>query len=282
MERMGPLATIRKAEGMYSFLYGVHVLTENPRHLPSDVDGLALETGETRWDRKPLQEITYFKNSPINRQLRKIIPETEQRGISLYFLDPVWTQTRRRLLADCAILGGEALAGMKIFQGNERPHGTRDDVEEIRYTTREILGAWCITPYVSSIGRLVAALTGLGHHFTAEMLKYSHRLHPEQGMFLATLRNIIIAEKLEWLMRQSPVPRHIVTVMGAAHADIEHFVQHFTSQERMHRLSLLRPLIRGVIPATFTDIVECQFDEKEWQESARSTVPALQEFLSRM
>lgn len=101
-------------------------------------------------------------------------------------------------------------------------------------------------------------------------------------MFLATLRNIVIAEKLEWLMRQSEQGRHLCTVMGALHADIERFVQCFTSAERLRRLSLLRPLVSGVIPATFTDIVECRFDGKEWRESARCTVPQLQEFLRQM
>lgn len=114
------------------------------------------------------------------------------------------------------------------------------------------------------------------------MLKCSHRFHPEQGMFLATLRNIVIAEKLEWLMRQSEQGRRLCTVMGALHADIERFVQCFTSAERLRRLSLYRPLLRGVIPATFTDIVECRFDGKEWQESVRGTVPTLHEFLNRI
>lgn len=282
LEREGKLATIRKPEGTYSFLYGIHVLSDDPEYLPFDTDGLVLETGETRWEKKPLREIAYFKGTPINRQLRHIIPEVERRCIPLYFLDPTWTQSRRRLLGDLGILGVEAWAGMKIFEGNDRPKNQKDDVENIRYTVREVLGAWCITPFTSSVGRLISTLTGMGHHITAETLKCSHRVHPEQGMFLATLRNLVIAEKLEWLMRQSESRRHLCTVMGALHTDIERFVQNFTSAERLRRLLLYRPLLRGVIPATFTDIVECRYNGKEWQESARFTVPTLQEFLRKM
>lgn len=282
LERKGPCATIRKGEGVHSFLYGVHVLADNPEHLPLDADGLVFETGETRWDRNPVREIAYFKSSPINRQFRNIIPNAERRHIPLYFLDPVWAQTRRRLLADLALIGGEAVVGLNVFRRNDEKKEAKGDIDEIRRAAREALGAWLWTPFVASVGRLASALTGTGHHFTAETLKCSHRFHPEQGMFLATLRNIIIAEKLEWLMRQSEQGRHLCTVMGALHADIERFVQHFTSEERMRRLALYRPLLRGAIPATFTDIVECRFDGKEWQESARCTVPQLQELLKQM
>lgn len=282
LERKGPRATVRQAEGSYSFLYGFHLLEDNPEHLPSDADGLVLETGETRWDGNPAREIAYFKSSPINRQLRNIIPEAERRRIPLYFLDPVWAQTRRRLLADLALIGGEAVVGLNVFRGNDERKETRSDLDELRRAAREALGAWLWTPFVASVGRLASALTGAGHHFTAETLKCSHRFHPEQGMFLATLRNIVMAEKMDWLLRQAEKGRHLCAVMGALHADIERFVQHFTSAERMRRLALYRPLLGGAIPATFTDIAECRFDGEEWRESARCTVPTLREFIERM
>lgn len=276
LERRGGLATIHKPEGTYSFLYGAHVLAEDPSRLPPDIDGCILETGEMRWERQPIPAIAYFRSAPINRQFRHIIPEAERRGIPLYFVDPVWAHSRRRILADFGILGIEAFIGKELI-GSNRAREPRSDVpERMQCTMREILAAWCTLPSVAFIGRTISALTGIGNHVTAEALKLSHRLHPEQGAFLTTLRNIVIAEKLEWLMRQTESGRHLCTVMGAAHVDIERFVQDFTSQERMRRLSLLRPLVSGVIHTTFTDIVECQFDGKEWQESARFTVPTLQ------
>lgn len=274
------LTNIHTSDGVVSFLYGYHH-KEEKTVLPPSTGGIALEMGETRWDRHPEKEIQYFRTNWINREYHQILAQAEERRIPVYLLDPVWKHTRRRLLSDAAIAFVEGVAGMQILKSiaNEKNDRIKTTTDNISTTIRGTLAGWALSPIVTSISREISTVTNIGHFVTAPLHKLSHRLHPEQFLLTATLRNLVIAEKLMYLLPRMEESHHLLTVIGGAHTGIEDHIQKFSSADRMKWLRWCKPLLNGAIPDTFSQIIRCDYRENKWQKTGSYEVETLKKIL---
>lgn len=282
LERERQVVHIYKPEGKYTIIYGGHGIPVAPNLLPENLDGLFLETGTTikhsNYGKDPLQSLEFFSGrTPGNqwRQYKKLFPPLEEKRIPVYFADLAFTKGVVIVYADIFVPVGESVIGATMLTKM---------AQEAKISRRNLLklgvAVWLSTPFISNLARVISHATGVGEAAGAKFHKFSHKIHPEQNLLAVVLRDAIIAQKEEWLMKRRGNQPHMGTVLGAMHTEIEDQIQH-SSEDRLAFLRAAKPIWKQVIsPETFSKMVRFDFNGKEWQVGEIFEVPELKELIS--
>src|SRR5690606_30306511 len=106
---------IIKPEGIYSILYGIHILPTDPNLLPQDISAVFLETGMIRWYDNAFDSLKYLRN---HRQYKDIFEQMEKKRITLLLGDVNYKLPWLIPFLDIAVLQAEASMGMKLLKNS--------------------------------------------------------------------------------------------------------------------------------------------------------------------
>lgn len=247
---------IKKPEGIYTLLYGVHILSQNPEDIPDDADAVVLETGIVPYLDDPDKAFGHLKD---HIQYRTLIKYLEKKRIPIIFNDIKYKYNDMALLLlDNSMSVWKWSQGMKLLS---RTAGARKPVRLFRYLT----AGWLLFPFFANAIRLASVFTGVGLKYSAQLKKLAHRLHPDSDLLFLTIRNALIAEKNEYYMKHFGINKHIVTVIGAGHVGIEDMIE-MDNDKRMSRIKKLMPLIKRLVdPEYFYKAVRYVYNGDKWQ-----------------
>ena len=269
--------TVQRPSGKVTFLYGHHFGPENGSHIPTDTTAVCLETASDNWVRNPLRTLFVAKVFP---QFAGVFPEIERRRLPVYLTDPAVRGAIPVGLAEASLVAAEAILGMRLakkaYKTIKEKEGRVSRRDMLSMSTRTFGALWLMLPGFSSIARLASTATETAYNATAATLRFSHRLHPEQFLCTATIRNVVIAHKQEWLMEYLGGNPHLTTIIGAAHADIESCLAS-KPERRLAFLGRIMPLAGPlIIPETFYSLAMCYPDKNGgWKEGEKYEVPEL-------
>lgn len=280
VERSDSSTTIHKPCGTFTLLYGHHYATPTNQHIPPDTTDICIETASTNWVKEPLHALFTSRVFP---QFSEAFQRAEEKHIPTYIMDPAIHHAIPVGIAEASLLAAEAVLGMRIGKKvlkTLREKGRGLSRRELLGVSARMLGAlWLLLPGVSGVGRLASTLSDAGHEPTATALRFSHAVHPEQFLCTATLRNVVLAHKQEWLMKHFGGYPHITTIVGSMHVDIETCILS-SPEERLRFLDRVMPILKPmVIPDTFAAIARCQYEGGGWKERGQWEVPELRKYL---
>jgi hypothetical protein len=266
MKKTSPITTITTVDGKYTVIYGIHVMTQDPRDIPSDTTAVILETGMHSYLEDPLHSLQRLRQ---HVQYRELFTVLEKKKIPVVFADLKYRFPDPLLLmVDTAFSGVEWMAGMRLIKNRKK--------KPLNF----LIGAWLLMPFVTNVLRLVSAFIGRGQKHTGELKKISHRLHPEADLLYLTVRNAVIAEKAAYIMQEKGNNAHIVIVLGAGHVGIEDMLQK-SSEKRLEQLNKFSHLIKKLVhPAYFYTYISYHNNEKGWKIAEKTEVDSLKRWIS--
>ena len=279
IEREGNVCHISEGgERKYTVVYGLHVLSTNPLHVPQ-TDGLFLEL-VTLSAFDPVSRALYFVRALYfykkSIQYAKIIEKAEQQQIPIYFPDVgLWSQPIKIKSLETPVRSLEY--GMGTYTALMTP--TIFHYSPILGSASALFSAWVLSRPLMQITGLIAHFTGIGQKVTIPLQKYVHNMHPEFGLLILRIRNKVIAYKKQWLLKQTGAS-HYTTIIGGGHVQIEDDLQS-SLDEKYTFLEKHKQLINDVvIPKTLYCIPELKFS-REWELSRVYEIPELKELIAK-
>ncbi len=282
LERSGNVATIVKPEGTFTFIYNnAYFPKDYSDQLPSEIDGLVLETGVNPWMDDPLR---YVHEHQANRGYFRLFRTIQEMKVPLVFAD-FWyknkgfgTEYIPAVLEALGILG-ETKIGIDLLKKISREKKDRRDI--LKIGARSIAAAWLVQPALSYFSALGANAIGEGEESTTELVKLSNKTHPEVFLLTTTLRNVVIAHKEEWLASKKGNKPHFATIIGVGHAGIEDQIQ-YSPEERWEFLRRLKPLLQMLVrPEEFYRIGEFEYTDNMWKVNEVHEVPELKKLVAK-
>lgn len=283
-----PSEDIVKPEGRYSFVYVAHLLGKNPETIFSDSDLLFLETGMGNWLVNPagmLRDLTFGGLESSG----KIAGNAINKGLPVMFGDLVFQNNNLATLAGLAemsILGIETAAGIgllkKVVQSNRSGFiSRRGAIQRIGLTGAGLATtAWLVGPALAAIDMVVSNGENESRNTSNDVTLQVLRSHPEILPILLNLRNTLIAEKEEWLLRSRNKEKHLTTVMGAFHVGIEDKIRQ-SSVERLASLRNYKDIMKKlVVPESVYQLALVRNDPQRGLISEMHTVPHLKELMA--
>ncbi len=276
-DKENEIEEIIKPEGIYSILYGVHILPTDPNLLPQNVSAVFLETGMIKWEDYSMDSLNYLRN---HRQYKEIFEQMEKKKITLLLGDVNYRFSWLIPFLDIAVLQAEASMGMKLLKNslatfNKNEKLSKKDIAKIMGGSAA--GLWLLLPMLPDLVRAVSVLTNAGLKKSATLQKAVYKLHPELFLLLKTIREAVIAEKEQKLMEHIGNRPHFATIMGGAHTGLEDQIL-ATREERLKTLQRLKPVIKLlVVPESFYQLAQWNFNGNEWELTRIYNLPELRE-----
>jgi hypothetical protein len=267
------ITTIETGTGIYTILYGLHVVAQNPDEVPDRINGIILETGIHQWLKDPVQTIQKLKN---HLQYKLLFERLEKEKIPVFFADLKYKYNDFALiLADNFFTAAGWIGGMRLISelihNDNKPQ--RGFVASLAYG---LAGAWLLLPAVSNMTRLVSSIIGEGTKQSARLKKLSHKLHPEAELLYLSLRNAVIAEKAYHLAQTHGKRAHIAIVLGAGHVGIEDMLIK-SHEERISYMKKFQGLLHKIVlPEYLYSVTRMEYDGKEWRLEKTEKVPSLE------
>lgn len=257
--------SVQKDDQLYTILYGLHVRSQDPSDLPEGTDGVFLETGIHDYLDSPDQTIALFKT---HVQYKELITHAENHRIPLIFGDLKYRYNDLvLLLLDNVLSVVEWNIGQKLLKRGIK--GKRNSL---------LLGTWFVMPIVTSFIRLFSSVTGKGNEMSGRLKRLSHTFHPETEILYLSLRNAIIAEKMEYITQYAGKISHFTAVLGAGHVGIEDML--LSSEKRTETLQKLKPVLRKLARKEYVySLIVMTYSDKEWRVEKRVEVPELKQLV---
>ena len=243
IDRQGNLATVTTPEGVVSIAYGVH-LTRGELHVPAGVDGYSFEWADLYPAASDLSKAAYG-----NQEL--MYNFSEDHNLPLLAVDcsiSTLADASGRILNVAEWLGALKLA----------------DMSQQRYTRREFIkllltgipAVYLSSNLISSVSVVASYYTKTGENQSANLEKFSQRIHPESYIALLKIRDAVAAQKIHFLMTNQGY-KHIFVTRGLEHVGLEDEILK-NEQERLDYLTQLKPLLPAIVdfPETFYQIFE--------------------------
>lgn len=113
-----------------------------------------------------------------------------------------------------------------------------------------------------------------GEHIPPEQRKLVQNTHPETWLFILALRNVVLAQKEQWMMENLGIKK-LGTTIGSAHTVLEDEINK-TSEERMTLLEAFKPLLLTMFDKeSIYRIAKYGFNGKDWGLTDGYEVPEL-------
>lgn len=276
IEREGNIATITKPEGSYSIAYGFHLVEGKPK-IPEGIDGICFEMAYAH----PITsaEIQRVIDAAGSNQ-KPIIANAKSKGLPL-------------LATDCAItpfaLAEEVVGPLEFILSGYLFDKIREEIAKKGGMTRReffksmlVGGAslYLALPTVSMLGRAGSSLTGIGEGQTAELAKAAQKAHPEYKIFIYGLRNVVVAQKMQFILELGTY-KHLLATIGAGHVGLENAILS-SEEERIAFLIRMKPILPQVVtdPKTLYQITEYRASQDGWEVSKQYEEPKLKQLIS--
>jgi len=241
---------------------------QKKEHIPKTLDALFLETGTFSWYEKPMECIETLQK---HIQYRPVFEEVEKRKIPVVFGDLKYKYNDALLiLADNILPTLSWTTGMRML--SNMISGVRTDRKKRNLPWLVLYGgaaAWLLLPGVANFLHLGSSIAGVGQSKTAKLKQFSHKLHPEADLLYLSLRNAILAEKMDYFaetlrIRLNRRP-HVGIVLGAGHVGIEDMLTQ-TQERRITYLMRWRELLKKLVRNEyFYTIMELDYKGKNWE-----------------
>lgn len=270
IERLGNIVTIRKPEGVYTISYGIHTRAENsPQGLSESYDGVCFEGGLNPYP-PTHEELQLFGTG----NQRPLFEYARSNGLPIFAAD--CSVSPLALLEELEV-GIELAAGAVLFKKLVKPKKiSRRDF--LRFAGMGV-ALYLSLPTISLLGQFGSSISGAGENETAELAKITQRIHPEYKIFLLSVRDAVLAQKMQFLLENTN-QAHLVTPRGAEHIGIEDMIL-ASEEERVDFLERLRPVLpKLVLPETFYKIVKYEINSGEWKIDEVFEEPALKRIMT--
>lgn len=242
----------------FTIIYGVHIATEDPNRIPSDIDGLVIEAG---WP----YPVTYgdFQRIRYHNQYVDLFTKAEREGFPIIQADVKLKNVVLTTAADGAVVVPEFAVGFSLlysaWNALQRDHSRR---EFITASAKAGLGTYLSLPTAAFTFRWMSSLAGVFEDQSRELAKLADKSHPEAFLFLLKLRNAIIAYKAQSFYKFSENPsqrQHLAIVIGAEHVGIEDRLKDSPSVN-LDYIKTLLPLIKFMFDLdTFSTAARYQY-----------------------
>lgn len=253
----------------------------NPEILPSNLNALFLESFtdasiyNASWIYSPENVVGMLRNVI---QTAPLFPVLEERRTKVVLGDlSINLVLPGQILIDGLPVVAEAGLGVGLV------YSTIDNLLQTKMTRREFIkgalkmaaATWLAIP-VESLFTAGASYylgeTGL----SVDTMELSRITHPE-AIFLINLRNLVIAHKMDWLLKEVYRGGNIGLVIGGVHTGVENWLIK-SPEERINYLRRTRPFWKWLVePTTFFSTAEVSFDGSYWKTSNGFQIPDLVE-----
>ncbi len=260
-------------EADYRIIYGFHNIKQNPEDL-GDAHALALELAGDYFSIESAERLALYVMEQ-HQQYREIVKEAKNKKIPLFFVD-IPRLDDLVLILNSLLIVSESLVGLGIIssliQRAPKPMTRRDFIK--------ILPSVIIGSYLSShIPGMASTAMNLGRINEETVKRKIHRFlttlnektHPETYIILLTLRNYIIAQKLNTIaqmLRKDFINKkpQVAIVIGASHIGIETALQESDDERktlltRIFNLPITEMVLKEAISNVAT-IAWLEYDEK--------------------
>lgn len=276
IERHGNIVTIEKPEGKYSIAYGMHG-NERRENIPSGVDGVCFE-----WPAKYPSTNEEVKKRGIGNQ-KPFFDYAHRNRIPLLATDcsvrPAVDQVERFADAFEVVLAGEL--SLKTYKAAAREAMTRR-----KFLKTMLFGGaafYFLLPLISSLGRGMSSLTGIGEEQTVGLSKFTQKIHPEDLIVTLGLRDTVAAQKIQFLLREYGY-KHLLAPRGARHVGLETAIL-AEENERINYLRRLKPIFSIALsdPKTLYQIYEYRLSSSgNWKVAQIMEEPRLKQLAARI
>lgn len=264
---------IIKPEGIYTLIYGIHDTEQSLSLLPDDFDGLVLERSINL-----TTDIETIVKKKINDSIqdRNFITESARRRLPIYFVDREFNLVTD--LVPFCVFGG-----LEFIFGGVAACEALGRIAQKKVTRRDFLklgvGLWALNSTAGSSGLLWATSSlNINERVSAEWTRWAEKLHPEVNSLLLTSRNVLIAQKEQFLMEKLG-RSHLITSIGGAHVGLEDQILSGTP-ERIEFLQKIKPLLKTFYDTpSLYQIARFDFDGDNWQMGELMEVPELKNLL---
>ncbi len=279
LRRDGNVTYITKPEGKYTVIYGIHIISQNPDQLPQNTTGLVLESAdfEHTTDNAAADGRALIQNLKEAPQYNNLFLRAEEKRIPIFVGDLTYHPFGNQYLAnDLAIFGSYAIPHVAEFTlGAILLTDILSTRTEKKMKRRNLLKAIAATYLVSPIITQAMRSIPVADSVTAPAEKISNRLHPEAGLFIESLREVVTAYKEERFMNYKGNTPHLATVWGSAHASFEDGIVD-SLQSKYTFLERFAPILKHIIvPETFYTFSEFAYDGISWELSRNYIMPEL-------
>lgn len=283
-----PEADFIKGNAKYSFVNDVHNIVQSPENLPANGDAFFVETGTGWWTKDPIGHLKAMEAVP-SLSMNKMLKQINSDGTPVVF----WDLEGEFLtsMPDVGVFAAEAGTGIYLLsKAFKKEKAEVNDNSLSRITRRRlgkigmgVLGSWFAVPSTSMVLTLMKKLTGLDSQVINSFDRAQAAIHPEESLYLLTIRNSILAEKEEWLQKKWGGGKHFVTIAGSFHFEKGvHTVEDELKRSSEERIDFLgNPLVKPILttladPESIYTIVVIRQDETNGtRREERYIVPEL-------
>lgn len=266
---------ITKPEGIYTVIYGLHETPNPATLLPGHFDGLFVEANDD-YSKDPFAVLNWALG---RAQERYFFDYIKGEKIPMYFADMSLSNWGLELTARTLLISAETIIGGKLLldiaKDLEKRKLSRRD-----FIVRGVLSIWALGTSTSMVARILSSKTGRGDKLSAELIRTNEKVHPETHLLLATVRNVIMAHKEQYLMERIGGNPNFVTTIGAAHVSIEDQIR-ATPQNRIEFLQAIKPVLKEFADTgTFYKLLRFDFDGNHWRIGDELEIPELKAIIT--
>ncbi len=276
--RDGNVVQISGPNGLYTIIYGVHILATNPELIPHNTDAVVLETGAVQWTQDPEKALDYLQQ---HVQYQELFRRFEQDHISVLFADVNYKTFPLLIpLLDMVLLEAEINLGTRLLKKSYRTmRKKKKSAGDLAKITAGVVGGlWLTSSILSELGRVGSMLIGIGQKETAQFQKLSSELHPELFILIKKIRDTVIGYK----MQQYALSSHhnsVAAVMGGAHTGLETQLE-LNERIKINYLERLKPILRVlVVPESLSQMAQLEFKRGQWKLTKIHEFPELKNII---
>ena len=243
IERNGDIATIQTTEGIYHLVYGIHTTEHTPDYsYLSGTDGVCYEGvysfgypksyGELAKSAGTKNQTPFFQYAATKR-----IPIY---ATDVYIPDELFAGEQAIYIIE-AIIGGLLINKAKVqkSKGVSRRNFILNTTSRIGKVG---LGLYLAYPIGSGFFNLGTQYAQFGVNDSLEASKWEQRIHPETNIFELRVRDLVVAQKLHYLLLHG-IAHDLTVPRGSEHVDIEDHILE-GEEGRLDELEKIQWLLR--------------------------------------
>lgn len=264
------VVVVETPEARFRIIYGAHTTEQDPRDLGNS-DALILESGSYNYlDENP---VSVMRQLAENEQYKKISQTAKEKERPIFLADLPTSLVKVLLYA--GLKGAEITVGIAILQALYADIKSQSGVSRRNFLKKMIKGGAGLWLSPQAPGVAAYFMGGQLDERTARrtisrfLTDLNEEIHPETEAAALTLRNYIMAQKMETIARELKTrdrKSEVAIVLGASHTGIEKVLEKKT-EERNKIIDTLLSVLPGAKRDRVATIVRFDWDDskKDWK-----------------